>query len=103
MILAGYHVWRLSKGGDQSLGLSCSEDGLYLGRSPLVERGDEGYHVRPRAELDRLLERAYGDAAILNRVMPGLATVAAALRESNLPLAQIAALHLRLPDLPDEF
>jgi hypothetical protein len=33
--------------------------------------------------------------------MPGLGTVAAALNEANLPLAQIAALHLRLPDLVD--
>src|SRR5262245_7962246 len=33
--------------------------------------------------------------------MPGLRTVAAALNEANLPLAQIAALHLRLPDLAD--
>jgi hypothetical protein len=42
MIPAGHHVWRLSKGGDQSLGLSCSSDGLFLGRTPLIERGDEG-------------------------------------------------------------
>lgn len=33
--------------------------------------------------------------------MPGLASVAAALSENNLALAQIAAVHLRLPDLPD--
>jgi len=33
--------------------------------------------------------------------MPGLAIVATALDEGNLVLAQIAALHLRLPDLPD--
>jgi hypothetical protein len=33
--------------------------------------------------------------------MGGLAAVAAALDENNLCLAQIAAMHLRLPDLPD--
>jgi hypothetical protein len=33
--------------------------------------------------------------------MPGLVVVASALNENNLCLAQIAAVHLRLPDLPD--
>ncbi len=34
--------------------------------------------------------------------MPGFHVVIAALEERNLCLAQIAALHLRMPDLPDE-
>jgi hypothetical protein len=34
--------------------------------------------------------------------MPGLAAVAVALSTDDLSLAQIAAVHLRLPDLPDE-
>jgi hypothetical protein len=56
--------------------------------------------VRLRADLDQLLDRAYGGEAAAARVMPGLATVAAALGQGNLALAQIAAAHLRLPDPP---
>jgi hypothetical protein len=100
MIPAGHHPWRLSAGGDRNLGLCCSEDGLFLGGTPLIERCSGTYVVRPQADLERLLGRAYGGEAAAGRVMPGLATVAAALDERNLPLAQIAAVHLRLPDLP---
>jgi hypothetical protein len=35
--------------------------------------------------------------------MPGLATVAAALNANDPCLARIAAVHLRLPNLPDHF
>ena len=101
MIPAGQHLWRLSEGGDGSLGLCCTEDGLFLGRTALVERRGDGYFVRPQADVERLLKRAYGSDITRDQVMPGLAVVAAALDEKNLCLAQIAAVHLRLPDLPD--
>jgi hypothetical protein len=103
MILAGRYLWRLSAGGDRNLGRCCSEDGLFLGRTPLIERCGGTYVVRPKADLDRLLGRAYGGEAAAAPLMPGFSTVAAALGERNLPLAQIAAVHLRLPDLPDIF
>lgn len=102
MLPAGHYIWRLSDSGDQALGLWCSEDGLYLGRTPLVERRGGWYAVRSQAELARLFRRAYGDCAALERrVLAGLVTAASALNDKNLPLAQIAALHLRLPDFPD--
>jgi hypothetical protein len=101
MTAAGYQLWRLSAGGDQNCGLCCTEDGLFIGGTPLIERHGGAYVVRPQADLDRLFDRAYGVQAIAARVMPGLATVAAALGRNNLALAQIAAVHLRLPDLPD--
>jgi hypothetical protein len=101
MIPAGYNLWRLSAGGDRNLGLCCTEDGLFLGRTPLIERRGGNYVVRPQADLERLLGRTHGDEAAAARVMPGLATVAAALGRTNLALAQIATVHLRLPDLPD--
>ena len=101
MLPAGQHLWRLSAGGDRNLGLCCSEDGLFLGRTPLIERCGGACAVRPQADLERLLGRAYGGEAAVARLMPGLSTVAAALGRGNLPLAQIAALHLRLPNLPD--
>lgn len=101
MIPVGHHLWRLSTGGDQSLGLCCTEEGLFLGRTPLIERRGSAYVLRPQADLDRLLDRAYGGDPAAARVMPGLAAVAAALGQNNLALAQIAAVHLRLSDLPN--
>lgn len=38
MLPAGVHVWRLSTAGDHNLGLSCDRDGLFLGRTALIER-----------------------------------------------------------------
>jgi hypothetical protein len=51
MIPAGHHLWRLSVGGDRNLGLCCTEDGLFLGRTPLIERRGSTYVVRPPADL----------------------------------------------------
>ncbi|MFZ3234963.1 MAG: hypothetical protein WA184_06270 [Stellaceae bacterium] len=101
MISADVQLWKLSSGDDWGLGLSCTEDGLYLGGTALVERHEGSYAVRPRAELERLLVRAYGAGFVLDGVMPGFRVVAAALGERNLCLAQIAAVHLRMPDFPD--
>jgi hypothetical protein len=55
LITGGKHVWQLSEGGDNSLELSCAAEGLFLGRRPLIERREDGYFVRPQAELERLL------------------------------------------------
>lgn len=101
MIPAGYHLWRLSAGGDRNLGLCCTEEGLFLGRTPLIERRGGAYIVRPQTDLERLFGRAYCGKAAAAPVMPGLATVAAALGRNNLALAQIAAVQLQLPDLTD--
>jgi hypothetical protein len=93
-------LWKLSSGSDDSFGLSCTEEGLFLGRTALVERHGERYAARSQTELERLLMRAYGGDVAADRVMPGIRVVAAALGERNLCLAQIAAVHLRMPDLP---
>lgn len=89
-------------GGPTSLGVSCTPDGLFLGRTALVERRGARYSVRSRRDVERLLLRAYGSSeVVIERLMPRLGYVAAALGERNLCLAQIAALHLCLPDLFD--
>ena len=100
MIPADVYLWRLSAGSEQNLGLCCTEEGLFLGRTPLIERHDRGYAVRPQSNLERLFKRLPAGAD-LDRLMPGLAVVKSALDEGNLCLAQIAAVHLRVPDLPD--
>ncbi|HML06641.1 MAG TPA: hypothetical protein VK430_00735 [Xanthobacteraceae bacterium] len=97
-------IWRLSEGGEDNLGLCCSEDGLVLGRTPLIERRGQRFIVREGREIERLLSRGYGtgSALVMDRLMPGLATVAFALNANDQCLAQIAAVHLRIPDLPNE-
>jgi hypothetical protein len=83
-------------------GMSMWDEGLFLGRTALIEHRGSGYEVRAPAEIDRLFKRAYGYPDIApDRLMRGLGGIAAALGERNLCLAQIAAVHLRLPDLPD--
>src|ERR1700680_1624469 len=87
--------WRLSEAGEHNLGLACTGDGLLLGRTPLIERRDERFIVRGRREIERLLSRAYQTDLVADRLMPGLATVAAALNADDPCLARIAAVHLR--------
>jgi hypothetical protein len=95
------HLWRLSEGGEDNLGLACTNEGLVLGRTPLVEQQDQRFFVRERSEIERLLRRAYRTDLAVDRLMPGLAIVALALNANDRGLACIAAVHLRLPDLPD--
>jgi hypothetical protein len=97
-----HHIWRLSEPGVGNLGLACNGDGLVLGRTPLVELRGGRFVVRDENETGRLLRRAYGSDIAPERIMGGLATVAAALNANDLGLACIAAVHLRIPDLPNE-
>jgi len=94
--------WRLNERTQDNLGLACTEDGLFLGRTPLIERRDRRYVVRERAEIERLLKRAYQNARAAEGLMSRLATVAAALNADDQCLARIAAVHLQIPDLPSE-
>jgi hypothetical protein len=95
-------IWRLSENtGDDNLGLACTEQGLVLGRTALIERRDGHFVVRDRSEIEQLVSRAYRSTVVVERLMPGLATVAAALNANDQALARIAAVHLRIPDLPD--
>ncbi len=95
-----HQFWRLSEGGEDNLGLACTDDGLMLGRTPLIERRDGRFVVRERGEIEGLLGRAYPAGLATKRIMPGLAAVAAAINANDPCLARIAAVHLRLPDLP---
>lgn len=96
------YIWRLSEGGEDNLGLACTNDGLILGRTPLVERRDQSFFVRDRREIRRLLRRAYRTDLSVDHLMPGLAIVASALNANDPCLACIAAVHLRLPDVLDQ-
>lgn len=95
-----YPLWRLSEAGPHNLGLACSDDGLLLGRTRLIERRGGRFVVRERAEVEKLLKHALPKGATIDRLMPGLATVASALNANDPCLARIAAVHLKIPDLP---
>jgi hypothetical protein len=95
-----FQIWRLSEGGEDNLGLACTVDGLVLGRTPLIERQDQRFVVRERSDVERLLRRAYESDPPIERIMSGLGTVARALNADDQCLARIAAVHLRIPDLP---
>src|SRR5580704_9753082 len=98
-----HKVWRLSENsGDHNLGLACTEQGLVLGRTALIERRNASFVARARSELEHLLGCAYRTKLNIDLLMPGLATVAAALNANDQGLARIAAVHLRIPDLPDK-
>jgi hypothetical protein len=98
---AAWHMWRLSEAGDDNLGLACSDDGLLIGRTPLIEKRDGHFAVREQREIERLLSRAYRSEISADRIISGLATVARALNANDQCLARIAAVHLRIPDIPD--
>lgn len=93
-------VWRLSEAGPDNLGLACTDDGLLLGRTPLIERRDRRFVVRERNEIERLLKGAFPQHTAFDRIMPGLEMVASALNANDACLARIAAVHLKIPDLP---
>jgi contact-dependent growth inhibition (CDI) system restriction endonuclease-like protein len=95
-------IWRLSEPGESNLGLACNEEGLVLGRTPLLERRGGRFAVRDSRDIQRLLSRAYRTRVDASSLMSGLATVAAALNANDLLLARIAAVHLRIPDLSDQ-
>lgn len=69
-------------------------------RLHLIERREENFVVRERNEIERLLRRAYECDPPMERILSGLATVARALNAGDQCLARIAAVHLRIPDLP---
>jgi hypothetical protein len=98
---AAWHMWRLSEAGDDNLGLACSDDGLFIGRTPLIEKRDGHFAVRQQHDIERLLSCAFRSEVSANRLMSGLATVARAFNANDQSLARIAAVHLRIPNIPD--
>jgi hypothetical protein len=94
-----HQMWRLSEAVPQNLGLACTDDGLLLGHTSLIERRDGRFVVRARGEIERLLKCAYDGEPPVDRLMSGLARVASALNANDQCLARIAAVHLQMPCL----
>jgi len=72
---------RLSDRPNNDLELSCTAGGFFLGRTPLIERRDGGYFILPQAELERLLNCAYGGRISVD----GLMQAARQCRFCNIP------------------
>ena len=58
----------------QQMWRPCTDDGLRLGRTSLIERRDGRFVVRARGEIDRLLKCAYDGEPPVDRLMSGLAS-----------------------------
>jgi len=97
-------TFSLSPRGDR-FGVTCDADGAFIGPVPLLERGVDRFGRaawRPR-RIDPLnldLSFCYGLPVDIAAKAGGLAAVANALNDGALLRAQIATLHLALPDLP---
>ena len=87
-------------------GVSCDQAGVFVGETQLLERcagpdGRDRWQPRALSELNLDLAECYGLPVEFEQKIAGLRTVARALDSGDLALAQIATLHLRLPDPPD--
>ena len=88
-------------------GLSCDRGGIFLGDCALVApitdaAGRRTYRARPLTEINYVLSAAYGREVDLSVRMPGLHQAAIYMTEGKWALAQVAALQLYVPELPDE-
>lgn len=107
--MAGLRFFKLcDRRGAFARGLSCDEGGVFLGadfalvKAATDPRGRRLYEARDLAEINAALSAAYGDEVDFTSRLPGLRQAPRYLSEGKWALAQIAALHLRLPDLPDD-
>jgi hypothetical protein len=91
-------MWRLNEAGPQNLGLACTDDGLLLGHTSLIERRDGRFAVRACDEIERLLRCAYDGEPPVDRLLAGLGRVASALNANDQCGARIAAVHLETLD-----
>jgi len=86
-------------------GVRCGEDGVFVGSVPLLEQsssrsGPDQWQLRPVPDLNRDLTECYGLPIEFTPKIGGLAAVSRALNRGDLLHAQIATLHLQIPDPP---
>lgn len=98
-------VWYRLAAEKESHGVSCGENGAFVGPVPLFKQtrdhiGQAYWVVRPLPELNAELSDRYGLPVDLAPKRGGLETVAGALNRGHVSIARIATLHLQLPDLP---
>jgi hypothetical protein len=86
-------------------GVSCDAKGVFVGAVPLFEpchpcAGFKQFRPRPVADLNRDLSKRYGVPVEFDAKIEGLAAIARALDRGDILYAQIATLHLQIPDPP---
>ncbi len=86
-------------------GVSCDENGVFVGGVPLLERlrctiGPGQWRPRPVSDLNRDLGKRYGLPVAFDAKIGGLSAIARALSRDDLIHAQVATLHLQIPDPP---
>jgi len=86
-------------------GVSCGENGVFVGAVPLLEQGrgpsgPDQWQPRPISDLNRDLGECYGLPVEFKPKIGGLAAVSRAFNCGDLVHAQIATLHLQIPDPP---
>jgi hypothetical protein len=84
-------------------GVCCSENGVFVGSVPLLkwvssQSGPDHWHPRPVSELNRDLSECYGLPIEFTPKIGGLTAACRALNRGDLFHAQIAAIHLQIPD-----
>jgi hypothetical protein len=88
-------------------GISCGKNGVFAGAVPLLERiscAGPGRHdqwqPRPVSEINHDLSKCFGLPIDFNQKIGGLQTIARALSRGDIIHAQMATLHLEIPDPP---
>jgi hypothetical protein len=86
-------------------GVFCSEDGLFVGDVALLKyvdgtRGPGRWQPRPIDDLNHDLSKRYGLPIAFEGRIDALSAIAHALNRGDVVHAQIATLHLRIPDPP---
>lgn len=82
-------------------GVACSEQGVFVAGVPLLQkvaRPNSRWQLRPVAELNTDLGKRYGAPIDLGGKIDSLNAIARALDRGDVVYAQIATLHLRIPD-----
>jgi hypothetical protein len=89
------------------VGVSCGEDGVFVGGVPLLERissfnpnGRCRWQLRPISALNLDLSARYGLPIEFDQKIDALRAVGQALDRGDLVHAQIGTLHLEIPDPP---
>jgi hypothetical protein len=86
-------------------GVWCGENGVFVGSVPLLERGGsqsgaDHWRPRPVSELNRDLSECFNLPIEFTPKISGLTSASRALNRGDLLHAQIATMHLQIPDPP---
>ncbi len=86
-------------------GVFCDQSGVFVDGVPLLERcrdsnGGDTWQPRTAHDLNRDLRKCYGVPIDVEGKMSGLAAICRAFNRGDLLHAQIATLHLQIPDPP---